>query len=66
MNIKNNMRYIKAGITLFAALAADMLVFFFLYRFDNIHRSHKPQLPSMYRQVCQMHVMDFRLLTMFS
>ncbi len=36
MNIKNNMRYIKAGITLFAALAADMLVFFFLYRFDNI------------------------------
>ena len=36
MNIKNNMRYIKAGITLFAAIAADMLVFFFLYRFDNI------------------------------
>ena len=36
MNLKDNMRYIKAGITLFAAIAADMLVFFFLYRFDNI------------------------------
>ncbi len=36
MNLKDNMRYIKAGITLFAAIAADMLVFFFLYRFDKI------------------------------
>lgn len=39
MNLKDNKKYIKAGITLFAAIAASMLFFFLLFRLDSIFKS---------------------------